>query len=74
MERGTGADFPNWSKDSIYASGHVTLVVDDNVYGFKPKRPGNKGFVKTSTSDWVNTHLDGWTLRKLPSKPPLANG
>ena len=55
------------------STGHVTLVVNDNVYEFKPKQPGNKGFVKTPTSDWLKTHKDGWTLRKLPSKPPLAN-
>ena len=57
----------------LYSTGHVTLVVNDNVYEFKPKQPENKGFVKTPTSDWVKTHKDGWTLKKLPSKPPLAN-
>jgi hypothetical protein len=57
----------------LYSSGHVTLVVDGIVYEFKPNQPGNKGFVKTKTSDWVATHKDGWTLKKLPSKPPLAN-
>jgi hypothetical protein len=56
----------------LYSSGHVTLVVDGYVYEFKPNRPGNKGFTKTKTSDWVDTHKDGWTLKKLPNKPPLA--
>jgi hypothetical protein len=57
----------------LYSTGHVTLVVDGVVYEFKPKQSGNKGFVKTAVKDWVTTHHDGWTLRKLPSKPPLAN-
>ena len=57
----------------LYSTGHVTLVVDDYVYEFKPNQPGNKGFVPTKTTDWVGTHQDGWTLRKLPSKPLLAN-
>jgi hypothetical protein len=57
----------------MYSTGHVTLVVDGCVYEFKPNQPGNKGFVPTPTSDWVTTHLGGWTLRKLASKPPLAS-
>jgi hypothetical protein len=56
----------------LYSSGHVTLVADGIVYEFKPNQAGNKGFVTAKTSDWVATHKDGWTLKKLPNKPQLA--
>jgi hypothetical protein len=58
----------------LYGGGHVTLVVNSQVYEFKPGRPSNRGFTMTPAAQWVLEHKGAWTLKQLPAKPPLANG